>query len=855
MEGESTPAGPGLSRACPTIRYCRCLATTGHDRQNRLVFPPPKIETPSRARQGQRLDPTFNRLSNALRRDPAGLSLRHDTSSIAPERALVLEIAGSVRDFYALTLQLRGLEFLADHEIEFQPDDDFFAMDSRKGKKGQRRADKTGRRSHLFGNADVQALRELLSLWRRWKNGESLGKGNAQWKDLFASLRNMRPWGPEDRITNDTIDLLRKQVEANPADTLRIETEIWFYESSSRRRTEYRRFEEAVSTAGGSIVDHAVIEAIRYEAALIDLPISEIERLASRQGTNLLLCDSVMLLRAQSSVVVPDRSGEAEALSENSEETVNDLPPIAALLDGVPIQNHQLLSGWIDIDDPDNLEAMSVVTERYHGTSMASLILHGDKNLDGQSLSRKLHVRPILYAPGNGEQELPREDRLLVDVFYTAIRRMKEGDGGSDPTAPDVFLVNLSIGDYHRPFSGPISPWARLLDYLAERYSILFLVSAGNIKRPLPLSEFSDWTSFEDADPQQRERAVLQALSEQKAHRTLLSPAEALNAITVGASHQDADQAPRGAFAVDPYEDADLPNMSSALGLGYRRVVKPDIHLPGGREHVRFQTSGRILTVLPGGRYGLKAAAPDPAGNLDRVGLTPGTSAATALATRAAHRIFDALMDADGGSVLSHMDPRFYAVVTKALLVHRSRWGSQAELLEDLYGPHGRGKHVERRDNIARLLGFGFPNVEEAMACAPNLATLVGHGTIFSGDANVHRIPLPPSLENVTKPRTLMVTVAWFSPINFRHHMYRCAKLEVGSVKSLDTSAGVERMPSQPAYESVPRGTVSHSRYFGMKAVPFIDDGHILLRIFCREQAGFTGSAHRLRRCGYDRSG
>ena len=81
---------------------------------------------------------------------------------------------------------------------------------------------------------------------------------------------------------------------------------------------------------------------------------------------------------------------------------------------------------------------------------------------------------------------------------------MKEGDGAGEATAPEVFLVNLSLGDPRRPFSGPMSPWAKLLDYLAERYGILFLVSAGNVKSPLPVSAFSDWTSFEDADPEER---------------------------------------------------------------------------------------------------------------------------------------------------------------------------------------------------------------------------------------------------------------------------------------------------------------------------------------------------------------
>ena len=767
-----------------------------------------------------------------------GLLCARTRRASRPSEHLSWEVAGSLRDFYALTRRLHGLEFLADHEIEFQPDSDFYELDSRKGREGQPRTDKAIGGHVYLAMPDVQALRELLSLWQRWRRGEILGEGNTQWRDLFASLRSIRPWGPEDRITDDTIELLREQIDEQAALRLRIEAELWFHDNTAYRRTSYSRFVEVVRDAGGTIVDHATIEAIRYEAVLIDLPVSEIELVLRRQETNLVLCDCVMFLRAQSSIDVPDRSSEVEILSEDSDENPNGLPPIAALLDGVPIQNHQLLDGRLEIDDPDNLEALSVVTERYHGTSMASLIVHGDRNRKDQPISRKLHVRPILYAPGNGGPEHPRQDRLFVDAVYSAIRRMKEGENGSDPTAPNVFLINISLADPHRPFSGPISPWARLLDYLAERYGILFLVSAGNVRLPLPISEFADWTSFESASPDQRQKAMLQALSDQKAYRTLLSPAEALNVITVGASHDDSEQASRGAVAVDPYEDADLPNMTSALGLGYRRVVKPDIHLPGGREHVRFQTSGEVLTVLPGGRYGLKAAAPDPAGNLDRVDLTPGTSAATALATRAAHRIFDALMDTDGGSVLSYMDPRFYAVVTKALLVHRSRWGSQADLLEDLYGPHGRGKHVERRDNIARLLGFGFPNVEEAMACSPNQATLAGHGTISGGGTNVHRIPLPPSLQSVTEPRTLTVTVAWFSPINSRHHMYRCAKLEVNAVKPLNTAAGVERESSQPTDKSVPRGTVFHTRYSGTKSFEFIDDGHVLFRILCREQAG-----------------
>ena len=431
-----------------------------------------------------------------------------------------------------------------------------------------------------------------------------------------------------------------------------------------------------------------------------------------------------------------------------------------------------------------------------------------------------------------------RPDRLLVDTIYHAVRRIKEGDGTSSPAAPDVFLINFSIGDPNRPFSGPMSPCAKLLDYLAEYYGILFLVSAGNIRMPLPIDDFSNWTSFEEAAPEARERAVLQALSKYKQNRTLLSPAEAMNVVTVGALHCDSLGTSRGAFVVNPYVDGELPNISSALGLGHRKVIKPDIHLPGGREHVRPLQSGQTLVVVRGGRNGLMAASPDAGGNLDRISLTGQTSAATALATRAAHRIFDALLDVAGGSMHRDMDPQFHAVVIKALLVHRADWGSRALDLDQLYGPHVPGQYVAKRDNIARFLGYGFPNVEEAISCAPNRATLVGHGTIKAREANIHRIPLPPCLEMVTEPRTVTVTVAWFSPVNPHHQAYRRAKLEVTAINKFKAAAGVKRISLQPSSYSVLRGTLFHSRYEGENAISFIDDGHVLLQVLCREQAG-----------------
>jgi Subtilase family len=802
----------------------------------------PKLRLPTRPHQISTYGPVFDRLRQTLARHDGVMTLRNDPGSLAPDRVIVFEIAGSIDNFRTAVAKVKGLEFLAELETELQPDANFALIDKRKGRQGQDRTDKliTGR--FYLAMPDVTAFNQLLRLWDQWEKTGKLDRGFAPFGDVFKHLHNLRPWGPIDRIPDETIEFWREESTRHPDRPTRTEVELWFYPNTTKREKVSTDFKKLMTEIGGSVIHEAVISEIAYHGMLVDVPAGEIQKLMTRQAVKLAIADDVMFLRPQSLLICPT---EVEPFDGPSHQvpaipTENDAP-IAALLDGVPIELHSLLKDRLSLDDPDDLRRNATVARRVHGTAMASLILHGDLNAKGPPLNRLLYVRPLLLAPEN-EPEHSDGNRLLTDTVHRAVLRMR-GSAGEEAAAPPVFIVNLSIGDPRRPFTQSVSPLARLLDYLAAKYALLFLVSAGNVTTAFTVPGFSDWTSFTTALPADRAKAILTGLNAAKHERSILSPAESLNALTIGAQHHDdvINRMP-APHAVDPFDDPLFPNASSALGLGYRRAIKPEIYLPGGREHLRMKRTGGGVEVdfgFPQRLYGLSAAAPDTSGQgrTDQLAMSDGTSSATALATRAAHRIFDALMDPDGPSPLRDMDPAFYAVVVKTLLVHRARWNDKGDLLKDICGPADKKRVNERSENVSRFLGFGVPDINEAIECAANRATMIGFGTLKPEEALNYRIPLPPSLERVTDPRSLTITLAWFSPIKPDRQNYRCVRLEAAPLQPIE-ALGIKRQDNQPADNPVKRGTVFHEHFSGAKAVPFIDDGCLNLQVWCKEDVG-----------------
>lgn len=735
------------------------------------------------ARQAGLFSPKFTRLAEVLNRDPTGLELRTDPTALAPERLLVFEIRGSIGAFAAAVQRIAGLELVDEEELAADDSD-------------------TAPVAYLLV-PDIQALRNLESLWRRWQRGE-LGRGETPWRDVFALLRDLRPWGPNDRVQRVDTDILAEEIEGRAGDELvKLEIELVFRLNDLIAQDREENVRTAVATRNGRIVSRSRIADIAYHALLVELPVGSVIDIVQRSPDGIAGLDSVMHIRPQSAATTieladpftPERAAEVGELGD----------PILALLDGVPVAAHPLLNRHTIVDDQFGLEALAPVADRVHGTAMASLIIHGDRNRPEPALPRRIHVVPVL-----GARDAFPDDRLIIDIIYCAIIAMREG---AEPTAPGVLIVNLSLGNRRRPFQGHLSPWARLLDRLAYRFGILFLVSAGNQVVPFGIPAFVTMTAFEDAATDEKSRGTLRAIGGIMADRRLFAPAETVNGLTVGASNGDA-VSPAARLAaranVDPYPDLTIANPSSALGPGFALSVKPDILMSGGREHLRVVRNHAYIDVAPAApsRFaGLRVAAPPRDGRENQDGFTNGTSAATALASRTCHQIHDAL-EAAYGDRFRNLSQLQRAVLLKALVAHPARWPPDAaDLIRATIGPPEGRYHARQKDNIRRFLGYGVVDGEDAVACAADRATFWATGTLERDKVAAVSVPIPAAIDGLARPHALAATLAWFTPVSPGRKSYRSVRLKLLEPQELDT-LGVKAHSNQPDSNQTNRGTL-----------------------------------------------
>lgn len=778
-----------LDKPTPDIRQ------TGQPR-----FIPSRTFAPGRQRRSD-VGRKFARLGRVLDADRDPLELRNDPNGMAPERLLVFELTGDIAGFVRAASGVPGLEFVGAEDVESDEDDKSPVI-------------------YLF-IPDAAALRQMLSLWRDWLNNRDLPRGFAPWKAVFAHLRDLRPWGPQDRLTAEDLSVLAQE-HADSDGNVRLELELVFRSEGEIVEAAVR---EALQNVGGAVVSRTRIEGAGYHALLVQVPEAELIRVRERGNEGLIAEESILHIRPQSVSqlnifeVQEDVNIAAKALPASNDS-------IVAIFDAVPLAGHSQLANRLNVDDIFNLEPLAAGL-RVHGTAMASAVVHGDLNGPSQAaLDRRVYFVNVMYAPGTPGDSERFPDRLPADMFHEAVVRLKEGEHA---TAPHVIIVNASLGDRNKPFAGQMSGWARVLDYLSYRYGILFVVSAGN--------QFNDFqttgmgvTEFEALSPEEKARTALAASGQTLANRRILSPAESINALTVGALH--ADLHPPGALPAsifDVWANTGLCNVSSALGPGYGGATKPDVLASGGRHHVRLVAAGgghslKPLAINASQFGGIRVAAPPAPPSAMQTARSVGTSVAAALVTGIATRAHE-ILEAAYEDFIQIPGPQ-RALLLKALIVHCAQWTQARDFIIDVLGPSDPKQHVRQKDNVRRYLGFGAISGEMALHCAADTATMWAVGTLQRDRGHKFALPLPLSMSGKAQPHEIASTVSWFAPPKYGTIKYRGARLKLLEPDEI-SALGVAAMRDQPDTNQSHRGTVIHRRWAGQKAAALVEDQNL----------------------------
>ncbi|MEM7571326.1 MAG: S8 family peptidase [Bacteroidota bacterium] len=347
---------------------------------------------------------------------------------------------------------------------------------------------------------------------------------------------------------------------------------------------------------------------------------------------------------------------------------------------------HQLLASALKDEDLHSFqEEWGVNDHNKHGTLMAGVALYGDLQACLEStneirIGHQLESGKILPPPANK----PNNPKLYGLVTSQVI-------SFAEIQAPDVnrvICLATTVDDDNR---GIPSSWSGAIDALTSGYyddkRRLIIVSAGNI----------------------RDDSLLKAYPSSNLASGIESPAQAWNALTVGAFTEKTiihDPTFSSYDAIAPPQGLSPRSKTSIVWNRKKWPQKPDIVMEGG--NAGYDKDMDFISDCDDLRILTTSVSPASA-QFDTI---DSTSAATASAANLAARIQDRY-------------PKAWPETIRGLIVNSADW--TPTLIEQFTdGSNSKGTY----EDLLRTCGFGVPDAERALYCSENLLTLIAQEAI-----------------------------------------------------------------------------------------------------------------------------
>jgi hypothetical protein len=366
---------------------------------------------------------------------------------------------------------------------------------------------------------------------------------------------------------------------------------------------------------------------------------------------------------------VIEQQAWVELLEESTRDLTNDGSIKIALLDTGVNNGHPLLQRFVSNRDCVAVIATDNADHDGHGTEMAGLSLYGDLAEVVTHGGADVCHRLVSVKMMPSDSEKPNSPDLYGVITEDAV--MEARNHGAK-----LCVMPITEESY---CTGEASSWSAAVDqilYNQGECNSLLLVSAGNINEDIPANE--DYRNI-------------------CKDRPIQSPAQSVNAITVGAYTEKVFAAynPRNAQPIA--ESGDLSPFSRTSCPWRQMRIKPDIVMEGGNKAI-----DPLLGQMP--MDDLSMVTTNANFRQNQFSCLYATSASTALAAKLVAEI-------------QYANPSISSLSVRALIIHSAQWNDVM-------------KQYDKSERL-RMFGYGVPDRNKAIASQETNATFIYEGEMI----------------------------------------------------------------------------------------------------------------------------
>lgn len=394
----------------------------------------------------------------------------------------------------------------------------------------------------------------------------------------------------------------------------------------------------------------------------------------------------------------------------------NEKSPVVGIIDSGIQEGHKYIApailknvtkSYVDTETPyDEIE------EAGHGTRVARRVLYPTE------------------IPKEGEYTLPcwiANYKILDKECKIPINKMPQALYNEILTTSPFKLFNSSVNSVVPCQLKRMSAWASEIDNCIHAKDILVVQSVGNIQRVYDKDRYNILGIKEYLQQGIKYPDFLL----EKGSR-LANPAQSFFALTVGSINKEEflDQN----SGLKSIEQQDTVSSFSRTGFGLWDSIKPEVVEYGGG----FVSNNDYSVIKQNETTSIELIRKSPEGPAyakDGIGTSFAAPAITSLIVKIQEQI-----------------PNCTPLLAKVLLVHSASWPKTIDI--------AKLSNDEIVNNF-KYMGYGIPNINEALQNNPYKITFITEGTveIKSGNAHIHYIPIPDKLRDPSLENKIKVTV------------------------------------------------------------------------------------------------